>query len=178
MRLLRGSLWTTLGFFQIINNNPTGAQIKLTREHFVSKFSYNFFSFKVARYSPCAAFKTTPVRVLRQCLNFCVISQMYCYWKLEKCHPNDKMFRQAWEIFDHQCQQYLTMSKICKTNAKPRGKSECFYYTQWHFGLTFFMPAQCAKGWFRTCFVLLNRFHNTLYTSQWHDCTLSRITDL
>ena len=115
---------------------------------------------------------------LRQCLNFCVISQMYCYRKLEKCHPNDEMFRQAWEIFDHQCQQYLTMSKICKTNVKPRGKSECFYYTQWHFGLTFFMPAQCAKGWFRRCFILLNRFHNTLYTSQWHDCALSRITDL
>lgn len=42
------------------------------------------------------------------------------------------------------------------------------------YGLTFYMSAQCAKGWFRSYFIRLNRFHN-IYTSPLHDCALSRI---
>ena len=157
MRLLRGSLWTTLGFFQIINNNPTGAQIKLTREHFVSKFRYNFLSFKVALYSPRAAFKTTPVRVnsKRLIMWFFFYDNVWIFvlshkctatenlknvTQMTKCYAKAKRFLTINVNNIKQCQKYVKLMWTLE------GNPGIFTIHNDIYGSTFFMPAQCAKG--------------------------------
>lgn len=134
MRLVCRSPWITLNFIKMINNYPTGAQFKLTREHFVSKFRRNFFSFKVTQYSPCAVLKTTTIRVNSDQLIMWFISNdgVWIFVLYHKCTATENLKMSRKEIFDHGCGRYSTTSKICKTNLKLLVKSEYFHYTQWH----------------------------------------------
>lgn len=166
MRLVRRSPWITLNFIKMINNYPTGAQFKLTREHFVSKFRRNFFSFKVAQYSPCAVLKTTTIRVNSKQLIMWFISNdgvwiFVLYHKCTvqktwKCHAKRFLTMDVDDI--QQRQKYVKLIWNFERNLS------IFITRNDIYGLTFYMSAQCAKGWFRSCFIRLNRFHN-IYTS-------------
>ena len=133
MRLVRRSPWITLNFIKMINNYPSGAQFKLTGEHFVSKFRRNFFSFKVAQYSPCAVLKTTTIRVNSKQLIMWFISNdgVWIFVLYHKCTATEnlKMSRQKyvkliWN-FERNLSIFITRNDI--------------------YGLTVYMTAQCAK---------------------------------
>ena len=139
MRLVRRSPWITLNFIKMINNYPTGAQFKVTREHFVSKFRRNFFSFKVDQYSPCAVLKTTTIRVNSNQLIMWFISNdgVWIFVLYHKCTATENLKMSRKEIFDHGCGRYSTTSKICKTNLKLREiwvfSSHAMTFMDWHF---------------------------------------------
>ena len=150
----------------MINYHSTAAQDRLMREHFVFKFSYNFFGSKVAQYSPCTAIRTTTVRGNSKRLILWLLSYDGV-WIFVLCHTQTtKNSRRAknvmppqscpvhvqdWRVIGRTSNALLLYDVIdfAMLRETTRRTQVFLLHAMAFMHWNFLMPAQCAKGCFR-----------------------------